>query len=561
MLYLKDNRMRLRLLMMFLCCMGLVVSAQAQGVRAIVVNEFANIRIAPAIGAEVIGTVSAGYEFSNINARNTDNQWIRVDFQGEEGWVNLTPLTVLDGDINALPIADPRFIVYGGDGSPRAGTTNQTGAVSAKANNGVRVRSGPSKAYPTLANINYNQLLSITGHTASNIWYQVSFEGTLGWVNSTFIILLSGDINALPVGGIVASAKPDLGDDSDTYIGVLKLMRDRLNIARESLVSIRTSWADAALTGRASCQPYPPRPSDFNIALPVLQVYYQTLNPLQTDFNTAMFNLRKSIDLFIDVCNQPGTGNPVGTATVQGALDTVNLTEQQIDNLIARLAPLIPDDSIGSNECLLTYRGRAEVLPVLNLNTIYLDKFTARSYAAGYCFDGVQGQSVILQILPLPGSNLAPVISISPLDDPKNFAGINRGAGGANTLIQLGPIVLPRTTRYVLIIADLGLEGRTGGPKGDIALRLFDASATITVGTQLSYDPATGSVNITVGATTGVSNQTTTTTTPVLPPCPSTQFTCQQLFSCSEAQACLQAGNFTLDGDSDGIPCEETWCQ
>ncbi len=553
--------MRLRLLMMFLCCMGLVVSAQAQGVRAIVVNEFANIRIAPAIGAEVIGTVSAGYEFSNINARNTDNQWIRVDFQGEEGWVNLTPLTVLDGDINALPIADPRFIVYGGDGSPRAGTTNQTGAVSAKANNGVRVRSGPSKAYPTLANINYNQLLSITGHTASNIWYQVSFEGTLGWVNSTFIILLSGDINALPVGGIVASAKPDLGDDSDTYIGVLKLMRDRLNIARESLVSIRTSWADAALTGRASCQPYPPRPSDFNIALPVLQVYYQTLNPLQTDFNTAMFNLRKSIDLFIDVCNQPGTGNPVGTATVQGALDTVNLTEQQIDNLIARLAPLIPDDSIGSNECLLTYRGRAEVLPVLNLNTIYLDKFTARSYAAGYCFDGVQGQSVILQILPLPGSNLAPVISISPLDDPKNFAGINRGAGGANTLIQLGPIVLPRTTRYVLIIADLGLEGRTGGPKGDIALRLFDASATITVGTQLSYDPATGSVNITVGATTGVSNQTTTTTTPVLPPCPSTQFTCQQLVSCSQAQACLNAGNFTLDGDSDGIPCEETWCQ
>jgi len=553
--------MRLRLLMMFLCCMGLVVSAQAQGVRAIVVNEFANIRIAPAIGAEVIGTVSAGYEFSNINARNTDNQWIRVDFQGEEGWVNLTPLTVLDGDINALPIADPRFIVYGGDGSPRAGTTNQTGAVSAKANNGVRVRSGPSKAYPTLANINYNQLLSITGHTASNIWYQVSFEGTLGWVNSTFIILLSGDINALPVGGIVASAKPDLGDDSDTYIGVLKLMRDRLNIARESLVSIRTSWADAALTGRASCQPYPPRPSDFNIALPVLQVYYQTLNPLQTDFNTAMFNLRKSIDLFIDVCNQPGTGNPVGTATVQGALDTVNLTEQQIDNLIARLAPLIPDDSIGSNECLLTYRGRAEVLPVLNLNTIYLDKFTARSYAAGYCFDGVQGQSVILQILPLPGSNLAPVISISPLDDPKNFAGINRGAGGANTLIQLGPIVLPRTTRYVLIIADLGLEGRTGGPKGDIALRLFDASATITVGTQLSYDPATGSVNITVGATTGVSNQTTTTTTPVLPPCPSTQFTCQQLFSCSEAQACLQAGNFTLDGDSDGIPCEDALCQ
>lgn len=558
--------MRLRLLILCLCFMGLAVSVQAQGVRVIVVNEFANIRIAPAIGAEVRGTVAAGYEFVNISARNTDNQWIRVEFQGEEGWVNLTPTIVLDGDINSLPVADPRFIVFGGDGSPRAGTTNQTGSVSAKANNGVRVRSGPSKAYPTLHNINYNQLVTITGRTGSNIWYQVSFEGTLGWVNSTFIDILSGDVNALPVDGIVATAKPDLGDDSDTYIGVLKLMRDRLNIARASLVSIRTSWADAAITGRANCQPYPPRPSDFNIALPVLQVYYQTLYPLQTDFNTAMFNLRKSIDLFIETCNQPGTGNPVGTAMVQGALDTVNLSEQQIDNLIGRLAPLIPSDDLGAGQCLLVYRGKSEVLPILNLNTIYLDKFTPRSYAAGYCFDGVQGQSVILQLLPLPKSNLSPVISISPLDNPKNFAGLNRGVGTEGQLVQLGPVVLPRTTRYVLIIADLGLEGRVGGPQGDIALRLFDSTIGITIGTQLTYDAATGAVTITAGAANALSNQSTTGTgvntgSPVvLPPCPSTGFTCAQLFNCSEAQACLQAGNFSLDGDTDSIPCEESLC-
>jgi hypothetical protein len=42
--------------------------------------------------------------------------------------------------------------------------------------------------------------------------------------------------------------------------------------------------------------------------------------------------------------------------------------------------------------------------------------------------------------------------------------------------------------------------------------------------------------------------------------CPSTAFTCQQLFSCAEAQACLAAGNRTLDPDNDNIPCEENLC-
>jgi hypothetical protein len=39
--------------------------------------------------------------------------------------------------------------------------------------------------------------------------------------------------------------------------------------------------------------------------------------------------------------------------------------------------------------------------------------------------------------------------------------------------------------------------------------------------------------------------------------CPSTGFTCPQLFTCQEAYACLAAGNLSLDPDGDGIPCED----
>lgn len=51
------------------------------------------------------------------------------------------------------------------------------------------------------------------------------------------------------------------------------------------------------------------------------------------------------------------------------------------------------------------------------------------------------------------------------------------------------------------------------------------------------------------------------TTVPVQQPavnatCPSTSFTCKQFVSCEQARACLAAGNRRLDGDNDGIPCE-----
>lgn len=44
-----------------------------------------------------------------------------------------------------------------------------------------------------------------------------------------------------------------------------------------------------------------------------------------------------------------------------------------------------------------------------------------------------------------------------------------------------------------------------------------------------------------------------------MPPvaCPNLSFTCTQLFSCAEADACLTAGNTSLDPDNDNIPCNE----
>lgn len=532
------------------------LAAGQSGVRAVVVNEQVNIRVAPAIGAEVIATVQGGYEFNIVDARSGDNQWIRVDYLGMEGWVNLVPLVVLSGDLASLPVADPRTIPFGGFESPRAGSSSVTGSVAARATNGVRLRAGPSTAYPTLGNLNANQGITLTGRTASNAWVQGNLDGTLGWLSARYIEILSGDINQLPVGGIVADAPPLSAETAENFIAILNLMLDRLNLAQPSLDTMRARWTDAAINGRAVCQEYPARPSDIQIPAPLMAAFYTQLEPLRVDFNIAMANVRLAIDLFIEVCNQPGTGNPVGTATAQGALEAVNLADQQFASLRQRIRALIPDISVGADECLLEYGGRIEVLPIIRIGQLYTDNLTPRRTAIGYCFDVAQGQILNVQALPLPGADLQLFLAVSPLDNPTNFLAATQG--GLNALASAGPIQVENFARYVLLLGDLGAGNRV--PQGQFALRITDITFLTTLPV-LTFDPATGSVIIiseSAAQGTPVFGPTATPQpgAPVGVVCPSTAFTCNQLLSCDEAYACLSAGNFSLDADNDGVPCE-----
>ncbi|MCS6834867.1 MAG: SH3 domain-containing protein [Anaerolineae bacterium] len=546
-------KLRVRSFLIFWLLCWLTLSVQAQGVRAVVVNEFVNVRTVPAIGATVIDSAPSGFVFEFVTARSADSQWLRVIYGGEEGWVNLAPLTVLSGDVSSLPVADPRTIPYGGNEAPRAGSTNAVGPVVAAATDGLRVRTGPSTAYPQIANINFNQIMTLTGRTASGTWYQVSFEGTLGWVAARFVRIVSGDVMALPIDGIVAAAPPQTGRSVDDFVANLRLILDRLNLAQDSLNVIRAYWTDAALTGRASCAPYPPQPSALNLPIPVLQAFFNELDPIQRDFDDAMANIRLAIRLFIEVCNQPGTGNPVGQATVQGALDTVNLAEQQVNSLRGRVQALIPPTA-GANECVLTYAGRTELLPIINVNQLYLETYTRRYFVSGYCFDAPQGKVINIQTLPLPKANVRLFVALSPLDTPANFLAVN--TAGEQQRLSIGPITLPRTTRYLLMVADLGTDR---APDGRWAFQIFDAAAGITQ--FLAFDTNTGAVILTADPGTGIGGPVPGAISTPIPQatavvCPSLALTCSQLFTCAEAAACLQAGNFSLDGDNDGFPCE-----
>lgn len=554
---LKRN-LRLLILLIGFGLLSFVTMAQT-GVRIVVVNEFANVRTVPAIGASVLGTVSAGYEFDVVTGRSGDGEWVRVNWLGTEGWVNLAPSVVLSGDVNALIVADPRSIPYAGlDGTPRAGTTSQTsGPMTAIATNGVRLRSGPSQGYPTIANIFANQQVIVTGRTNGNQWYQVIHEGFLGWAFASFIQFNSpGDINALlPIDGIGAESQISTGSSADDYFNVLRLMQSRLDLAQLSLDEIRGAWTDAALNGRASCKPYPAQPSNMTIAIPLLSAYYDRLDPLQRAFNDAMTNTRLAIKLFIEVCNQPGGANPVGSATVQGALDVINLAEGQYTRVRTRLLELLPPDRLpGTDECVLSYNGSVEILPLISASVIYADTHTSGNRITGYCFDALFGESYLFQTLQLPGSNLVSFISVSDLANPTNFIGVGRGSTDS-TSTKLGPITIPENGRYLIIISDVSES--TDPPNGEFALLLSNLTSASTT-PELVYDETTG----TVSATNSVSSvaggtDTSTTTTTTSGTCSNISATCDQLNSCEDAYACYNAGNLSLDSetDSDDFPC------
>lgn len=548
------------------------------GVTVVVDRDGVSVRLLPAIGAEVIATVNAGFS-TEILARSPDNEWVQISLNGELGWIGTAVLAIVSGDLNSAPVADPRTIPYGGFENPRAGLTSVTSQYTGKLqNSGLRVRGGPSRSYPVLANAPRYTIFSLLGRSADNMWLQVNFEGTLGWVAMQFVELQQGlgTLDALPIDGIVADAVPVSEPTADNLTDTLRLMLARLDIAQGSLNAIRSVWTNVALGERVQCGNYPARPTNFNIPNPVLAPFYGTLFPLNTDFNSAMESLRSAIDLLIDVCRSQSGAGTVGEATVQQALDAINAADALFASLRQRLTALLPAEGPIDNEtqCLFSFNDRAQVVPRLRPGEAQIVRMTKRNFVLGFCFDGGMGQSFSLQVLRVNG-NAEPRITVSAFDNPTNF--IATGEMGTSSLdatsqtsVTVQPILIAATGRYLAIIADLD-----GAPNGDLDSEIAILLTDITSGgggVSLGIDPNTGNVIIApnafvpsvigVGVTPGIPGSLNLTPVTTNCPIPNASVTCEQLqaigATCEQAIACMPY-NPLLDSQSDADlqPCEQ----
>ena len=122
--------------------------------------------------------------------RNANGTWIQVNVNGTIGWVSARYITLTPAGAS-LPVI----------GAAQPAPTQSpavTGPTLTATPFAVNVRSGPGTQFNRIGQMRPND----TGRNASNTWWQVNFNGIVGWVTAQYTVVQSGfNANTLPVTG------------------------------------------------------------------------------------------------------------------------------------------------------------------------------------------------------------------------------------------------------------------------------------------------------------------------------------------------------------------------
>ncbi|GEM_PF-3093759 len=301
--------------------------AQDFGVTVTPNRERINVRIGPAIGHEVIGTLSMG-QVVPATGRTSNGEWLRINYFGQEGWVGRVVVTV-SGNMDALPIGAPTVLPFDlGDG-PRAGPSNATGGATIRLpESGIRLRAGPSELYFMIANVPRYEVLAATGRSPDGQWLQVNYRGTLGWIanlGELFIEWQRGSITDLPEWGILADGPPvnqPVVGPSATRDALMTAMLLHIDVSTNRLDVIAGIWNTISMGGTRVCsfglghpQPYIPRDVDLST--------YPELDPVIAALNEGLEETGRAIDLWEQWCESFSQNYPIPPDLVNSGLEAI----------------------------------------------------------------------------------------------------------------------------------------------------------------------------------------------------------------------------------------------
>ena len=322
--------------MLVFVAVGLLFPAlsQAQGPVTVTPNRaYINVRLWPAIGATVIGSLEPG-DVMTATGRSVDGEWVRIDYFGGEGWVALLVVEV-SGDLNSLPLADPRTIPYNSNTVPSAGGGSLGSPITARLeDSGLALRAGPSAAYPILQNLPRYAEVTVSGRTASGRWVQVSWEGLVGWVAMEHLTFQAPDqvsVSDLPVIPPAADTGVRLSDANarDRFL-VVDEIRRHLDQARATLDVIAAAW-EALQVGHWPLTCSAPPVVDTYWLGSVERNAYPDLIEAVARLNQGINDLNNAVQWWMDAClgapdNVPGiaiAGGPAAVERARAAFDEV----------------------------------------------------------------------------------------------------------------------------------------------------------------------------------------------------------------------------------------------
>lgn len=149
-----------------------------------------NVRAAPSIGADRIARVLRGQTYQVIG-RDDNARWFLLQLSNTQGWALGYYLYIPQNEFNA-PVVSPFALT----GNPAA--ASPTGVV-AMAFSTMRLRAQPTIYSEQIGRITWGGTVGVVARTASGEWWQVVWKGTTGWVWSSFLRVVEGNIDTIPI--------------------------------------------------------------------------------------------------------------------------------------------------------------------------------------------------------------------------------------------------------------------------------------------------------------------------------------------------------------------------
>ena len=162
---------------------------QPTGITATVNVALLNFRSAPSSTAQILSKLNKGQVYP-ATGRTGDNAWVQLSVGGVTGWVAAQFVT-LSGDINTLPVVS-------GGGGPAAPPPPQPTGVRGRVMGNLRVRASPTVHSARIGLMPWGTEVDILGINRGRSWYQVNFNGTVGWSYAPWIKLIQGTFDMLP---------------------------------------------------------------------------------------------------------------------------------------------------------------------------------------------------------------------------------------------------------------------------------------------------------------------------------------------------------------------------
>jgi len=161
-------------------------------------NFLANVRSGPGTEYTILGKTRQG-DALDITGKLADSSWLRVNFNGQEGWV-LASLFNPTGDLTKTSdaVAGSGAVLRTG-ASTTISTTTQAGDVFGTTTGSVNLRAMPSTKGDVLVIVPFSTQLTATGRTSASNWVKVTYDNKTGWITSAVYSVLRGKVANLPV--------------------------------------------------------------------------------------------------------------------------------------------------------------------------------------------------------------------------------------------------------------------------------------------------------------------------------------------------------------------------